>query len=134
MALKVSLCTEADMPRAFERISLAFGHLHAYVEAVWPDHDTAAGRAAGAQRLLSAQQTQPWTHLCKCTDTATGAFVGFAKWDVYVDVIPDVPSSMPPQYYKDSDAREYAEYVWAEFMRRGWDAVRGSGGRMVCEY
>lgn len=133
MALKVELCTEADMLRAFEIISLAFGHEHAYVEAVWPEHDTDAGRAAGAERLLSAQQTQPWTHLCKAVDTDTGEFVGFAKWDVYDGVVPDVPTGMPPQYYKNDDAKEYADYIWKEFTRRRWDAVRASGGKIVCK-
>jgi hypothetical protein len=134
MALKVELCTEADMPRAFEIISVAFGHIHAYVEAVWPEHDTDAGRAAGAERLLGAKQTQPWAHLCKVTDTETHEIVGFAKWDVYDGVVPEVPTSMPPQYYKDDDAKEYAEYIWTEFTRRRWDAVRASQGKIVCEY
>ncbi|KAF2690120.1 hypothetical protein K458DRAFT_289798 [Lentithecium fluviatile CBS 122367] len=131
MPLKLDLCTEADMPRAFEIISLAFGHIHAYVEAVWPEHDTPSGRAAGAERLLIAKQTQPWTHLCKVTDTDTGEMVGFAKWDVYDGVVPEVPTSMPEKYYKDDDAKKYAEYIWGEFTRRRWESVRESGGNLV---
>jgi len=34
MDLKVGLNTDADVPRACEIISLAVGHIHAYVEAV----------------------------------------------------------------------------------------------------
>jgi len=134
MPFEIALCTEADLPRAFEIISLAFGHIHAYVEALWPEHETPSGRDAGAERLLYAKQTQPWARLCKVTDTDTGEVVGFTKWDVYDGVIPEVPTSMPPQYYKDTDAKEYAEYIWKEFTKRRWDAVRKSGGRIVCEY
>lgn len=97
MPFKLDQRTEADMPRAFEIISLAFGHIHAYVEAVWPEHNTPSGRAAGAERLLGAKQTQPWAHICKVTDIDTDEIVGFTKWDIYDGVIPEVPTSTPAQ-------------------------------------
>lgn len=133
MVLKLQACADSDMSRAFEIISLAFGHGHAFVEAVWPEHESPSGRAAGAERLLQAKQTQPWAHLCKVTDTDTGDIVGFVKWDIYDKIIPEVPTSMPAQYYKDEDSKEYAEYIWKEFTRRRWDAVRTSEGRLACE-
>lgn len=121
------------MPRAFEIISLAFGHDHAYVEALWPDHDTPSGNAAGAERLLFAQQNQPWARFCKAVDIKTGEFVGFAKWDFYEGVIPDVPTHMPEKYYVDKDENDYADYMWNAFTRRRWDAVRESGGKIACK-
>lgn len=53
---------------------------------------------------------------------------------MYDGVVPDVPTSMPPQYYKDDGAKEYAKYIWTEFTRRRWDAVRASEGKIVCDY
>lgn len=134
MPLKFGLCTDADMPRAFEIFSLAFGHEHAYGDAVWPRHDTPAGRAAGAERLLLAKQHQPHARFCKVVDTETGEMIGFAKWDVYDGFVPEVVTEMPAQYYRDEGEKKYADYMWYEFTRRRWEAVRESGGRIVCKW
>lgn len=140
MPLSVSFCVDEDSARLFEIISLAFGHEHAYVEALWPNHDTPAGREAGAERLLFAKQNQPWAKFLKVVDTNedTGKeeIAGFMKWDVYAQedgsgIVPEVPVHMPEQYYENQDANDYADYIWNEFTRRRWDAVRKTGGRIV---
>jgi len=50
-SFEVQPCTEADVPRVFEIISLAFGYDHEYMDAIFPAHDTPEGRIRRRQRL-----------------------------------------------------------------------------------
>ncbi|PSN64134.1 hypothetical protein BS50DRAFT_648038 [Corynespora cassiicola Philippines] len=131
MAFKVELCEPEDLLRCFQIISLAFSHAHAYVEAVFPNHDTPNGQADGAERLLAASKL-PQVRLCKAVDTSTGIIAGFAKWDIYDGIVPDVgPKSLQGNYWKDKDEKDYADYIFWEFTRRRWDAVKKSNGHIV---
>ena len=134
MGLRFDLCNDGDMLRAFEIISQAFGHEHAYAEAVWPRHDTPTGLSDGAERLLGAKQNQPYARFCKVVDTDTGEMIGFAKWDIYDGHLPEVPTGMPEKYYRDEEEKAYADYMWNEFTKRRWEAVRESGGHLVCKW
>lgn len=62
--------------------------------------------------------------------------IGFSKWDVYAQqdgtgIVPEVPTHMPDQYYENKDANDYADYIWTEFTKRRWEAVRETKGRIV---
>ncbi|KAL8364965.1 hypothetical protein RB595_003990 [Gaeumannomyces hyphopodioides] len=138
MPFEFGLCEPEDMDRCFEVLSLAFGHDHPYVDALFPAHDTPQGRADGAQWLSSSLRDRAGlgraARLCKAVDTDTGAIVGFAKWDVYDGFAPDVgPGSLKGDQWRDKDAKEYADYIWWEFTRRRWAALKESGGHLVCE-
>lgn len=133
MPFEFGFCKPEDMDRCFEVVSLAFAHDHAYVDAMFPGHDTPQGRFYGA-RWLAKADLSPTARLCKVVDTDTGVIVGFAKWDVYDGFAPDVgPSSLKGDHWRDEDAKEYADYIWWEFTRRRWAAVKKSGGHLVCE-
>ncbi|KLU91717.1 hypothetical protein MAPG_10234 [Magnaporthiopsis poae ATCC 64411] len=131
MPFEFGFCRPEDMDRCFEVVSLAFAHDHPYVDALFPGHDTPQGREHGA-RWLAEADLSPTTRLCKVVDTDTGVIAGFAKWDVYDGFTPDVgPSSLKGDHWPDEDAKEYADYIWWEFTRRRWAAVKKSGGRLV---
>ncbi|KAL8282772.1 hypothetical protein RB597_010152 [Gaeumannomyces tritici] len=54
MPFEFGLCEPEDLERCFEVVSLAFGHDHPYIDALFPAHDTPQGRADGARWLVSA--------------------------------------------------------------------------------
>ncbi|EJT71438.1 hypothetical protein GGTG_10696 [Gaeumannomyces tritici R3-111a-1] len=136
MPFEFGLCEPEDLERCFEVVSLAFGHDHPYIDALFPAHDTPQGRADGARWLGSALRDPSGTgraaRFCKAVDTDTGLIVGFAKWDIYDGFAPDVgPGSLKGDQWRDKEAKEWADYIWWEFTRRRWAALKESGGHLV---
>ncbi|KAL8396898.1 hypothetical protein RB594_003843 [Gaeumannomyces avenae] len=136
MPFEFGLCEPEDLERCFEVASLAFGHDHPYIDALFPAHDTPQGRADGARWLGSALHDPSGTgraaRLCKAVDTDTGLIVGFAKWDIYDGFEPDVgPGSLKGDQWRDKEAKEWADYIWWEFTRRRWTTLKESGGHLV---
>ncbi|KAF2875747.1 acyl-CoA N-acyltransferase [Massariosphaeria phaeospora] len=82
MPFTISECTDADMPRAFELLSLAFGHEHPYIESVFPAHATAEGRRVGGERFLEFRKADPLATKIKAVDVETGNMIGHARWIV----------------------------------------------------
>ncbi|KAL8335609.1 hypothetical protein RB598_009683 [Gaeumannomyces tritici] len=136
MPFEFGLCEPEDLERCFEVVSLAFGHDHPYIDALFPAHDTPQGRADGARWLGSALRDPSGTgraaRFCKAVDTDTGLIVGFAKWDIYDGFAPDVgPGSLKGDQWRDKEAKEWADYIWWGFTRRRWAALKESGGHLV---
>ncbi|KAJ8115305.1 hypothetical protein OPT61_g3013 [Boeremia exigua] len=94
----VQRCTEADIPRVFEIVSLAFAHDHEYVDAVFPAHATPEGRRA------------------RTVDNDTGTIVAAAKWNFYKDG--DVPPQpkMGGNYWKSEEGKEFAQALFHGFF------------------
>ena len=61
--------TDADFARGFEILSEAFAQDHEYINVVFPNHDTPAGRNAGGSRLLGIHKAQPYAHFLKAIDS-----------------------------------------------------------------
>ncbi|KAH7067627.1 hypothetical protein BKA63DRAFT_495425 [Paraphoma chrysanthemicola] len=57
-----------------------------------------------------------------------GQMVGFVKGDDYDGALPELPTSMPSQYYGSDETRSYAFYIWKELTKRRWRAVKESKG------
>lgn len=134
MSLELSPCQNADMSRVFELVSLSFGHQHPYIEAVFPEHDTPAGRKSGAERLLSAKLNDPVASFHKVVDTATGDIIATARWNIYDNMVPEEVMTLPAAYFQDIEAKEYAEYMFTEYLKPRRNAIRQSGGHLLCAY
>ena len=144
MVLILENCTESDAPRVFALVSMAFGHEHPYIDAVFPEHSTPAGREAGGQRMLGMMLTDPNTHFMKVVDSDTkpdgsgNEILGIAKWNVYDNSIPE-EAELEGDWWKEhgigdteEDRREYAKIIFWEYLVERRRAIRESGGNLVC--
>ncbi|PQE19538.1 hypothetical protein CJF32_00007479 [Rutstroemia sp. NJR-2017a WRK4] len=130
MVLKLEVCNDADMSRAFEIMSLAFGHDLPFIEAVYPAHDTSAGRAQGSSRFMSAKKTDPTVTILKVTDTDTGLIIAQAKWNVYKNNIPD-EVDLDGDFWENSEEKEYAQLLDREYLNHRRELIKESGGNLV---
>ena len=129
MAFTVEECTDADMARMFELVSVAFGHEHEYVEAVFPDHDTPAGRAAGSERML-AMKADPTATFIKVIDE-DGKMIAGAKWNVFDGEVPP-EYVLEGDYWKSQEEKDYANHMFAAYLVPRRKAIKDSAGNLVC--
>jgi len=130
-SFEVQRCTEADIPRVFEIVSQAFANDHEYVDAVFPLHDTPAGRAAGSERMLQMFHGDPNGNFLKVVDTDTGTIVAAAKWNIYKD------GDVPPQpqidgdYWENEEEKEFAQALFNAFFAPRQKVIEETNGRLV---
>ncbi|EPE28362.1 Acyl-CoA N-acyltransferases (Nat) [Glarea lozoyensis ATCC 20868] len=129
MAFKVELCAEADMARAFEIISEAFGHDLPYIDATFPSHPTTAGRAIGTSRLIDMMKNDPCTTFVKVVDTETGLMIAQAKWNIYKDTIPE-EKDLDGDFWVNEDEKRYAQLLYRQWLIPRRKAIRESGGNL----
>ncbi|ORY02847.1 hypothetical protein BCR34DRAFT_492851 [Clohesyomyces aquaticus] len=129
MSFTVEKCSEADMPRFFEIVSLAFARDHEYIDSVFPDHDSPVGRAVGADRMLATMRADPNTTFLKAVD-ALGRMIAGAKWNVYNGVIPPEPK-LEGNYWKDEFEKEFARHMFDGYLVPRLSDVKASGGNLV---
>lgn len=133
MSFKLETCTDADMDRAFAVVSSAFGHEHPYIDAVFPDHDTEHGRKRGGERMLAIKNSDPNTTFIKVVDTLSGRMIALAKWNVYKDGTVPEEGELEGEFWEEREEKEYARYLFREFLVPRRRAIRESGGRLVCK-
>ncbi|KAL8655270.1 MAG: hypothetical protein Q9226_003111 [Calogaya cf. arnoldii] len=133
MALKLEVCGDNDMERTFEILSSAFGHEHPYIDAVFPSHATASGRKIGGDRLLAIKHSDPNTTFLKDTDTGTGEMIAQAKWNIYNGVVPE-ETELDGDFWAGQDEKEYAQYLFREYLGPRRSAIEACGGRLVCTH
>ncbi|KAJ4382912.1 hypothetical protein N0V86_002139 [Didymella sp. IMI 355093] len=130
-SFEVQSCTQSDIPRVFEIISLAFGHDHEYMDAIFPAHDTIEGRRAGAERMLQIFHGDPYGHFVKVIDEDTGIIAGAAKWNVYKS------GEVPPQpaiggdYWESEEDREFAQALFHGFFALRQKVIEETNGNLV---
>lgn len=116
VVFQVQTFIKADISCAFEIISLAFGHDHDYMDAIFPAHDTLEGRRAGSERILQIFYGDPHGHFMKVVDIDTGCVAGAAKWNIYEG------GKAPPQpateggYWKSKGDIQFAEVLLHKFF------------------
>ncbi|KAL8722507.1 MAG: hypothetical protein Q9225_001023 [Loekoesia sp. 1 TL-2023] len=120
------------MPRTFAIVSSAFGHEYPYMDFVFPDHDTAHGRKIGGERLLAMKNNDPNTTFLKVTDTDTGEMIAMAKWNIYHGVVPEEPE-LDGDFWAESEDKEYAKHLFWGYLVPRREAIRKSGGHLVCK-
>lgn len=132
MVLKVELCNDDDMHRVFEIFCQAFGRRHAMIEAIYPNHDTPAGRIMGSKRMLDIKKKDPHTKFLKVVDTDTGAMIAKAKWNIWKGVIPP-EDDLDGDYWETEEEKEWAQHLNRDFLISRRKAIRDSGGHLVCK-
>lgn len=132
MSFKLETCTDGDMGRGFAILSSAFGHKHPYIDACFPDHDQEIGRKRGGERLLAIKQSDPNTTFIKVTDMQTGTMIALAKWNVYNGTVPE-EAELEGEFRHGPDEKEYAQYLFCEFLVPRREAINNSAGRLVCK-
>jgi hypothetical protein len=131
MPFVVEECTDADMPCIFELFSVAFGHEHEYCEAVFPDHDTPTGRAAGSERMLSFK-ADPVATFIKVVNEA-GKTIAGAKWNVYDGEVPP-EYELEGDYWRSQEEKVYTNALFTAYLAPRRTAIKDSGGNLVCTY
>lgn len=117
------------MPRFFEIVSLAFGHEHEYIDSVFPDHDTPAGRAAGAERMLAIMRGDPNAVFLKVVDDENN-MIAAAKWNIYDDVVPAAPK-LAGDFWRNGDEKEFASYMFDGYLVPRFKDIKESGGNLA---
>ncbi|KAJ4409026.1 hypothetical protein N0V91_002841 [Didymella pomorum] len=130
-SFEVQPCTEADIPRVFEIISLAFANDHEYMDAIFPAHGTPEGRRAGSERMLQIFQGDPYGNFTKVIDKDTGKIAGAAKWNLYKN------GEVPPQpaiggdYWDSEDDKEFAQALFHNFFAMRQKVIQETNGNLV---
>lgn len=132
MPFTLEKCTEADIPRFFEILSVAFGHDHEYIDSVFPDHDTPAGRAAGTERMLEIMKEDIYATFLKVV-TDQGKMIATAKWNIYDNVLPP-EDELTGDYWKDESEKEFAKHMFTGFHAPRRKHIEASKGNLVCEF
>ena len=125
---------DADLYRLFEITSPAFDDEDWWC-ATWPKHWTEAGRVAGAQRFKKIKHTDPNTCYVKAIDQQDGFIVGMAKWNIFVDTIPNLmepDGKLEDEWFEDTDAKAYQDFISFHFFSSRRDAITMSKGNIVC--
>ncbi|KAJ4989177.1 hypothetical protein SVAN01_05256 [Stagonosporopsis vannaccii] len=105
-SFEVLPCTEADIPRVFEIVSLAFAHDHEYVDAIFPAHTTPLGRKIGSERMLQMFHGDSNGHFMKVVDRESGKIVAAAKWNIYKAGEVQPQSQMGGEYWESEEDKQ----------------------------
>jgi hypothetical protein len=128
---EVQRCTESDIPRVFEIISLAFANDHEYMDAVFPAHGTPAGRKAGSERLLQIFHGDSYGNFVKVVDKDSGKIAAAAKWNFYNG------GPIPPQpeiggdYWETAEDKEFAQCLFKAFFAPRQVVIEETGARLA---
>ena len=146
------LADDEDVAASFAVLSASFGHDAPFVDAYYPLHDTAAGRAQGAARLAawrlaSAAKSAflkavlvPGGGGADGNDGGGGEgerrekIVGFAIWTLMREPpSPDLRDAEPhPEaVWPDPSDREFVRRLWREYVVPRSRAVEAAGGKGV---
>jgi GNAT superfamily N-acetyltransferase len=98
-------------------------HEHPIIDALFPNHQTPAGRDIIAKRLQEKAKADPSGHHLKLTDTATGRIAGQGRWAI---VHPEPGNEYPPptlrgDYWANEEDLEFANWLisrYTEFRRQ----------------
>ena len=129
MAIEVSFCSEPDF-RIFAIISDAFASDQPYMDTMYPNHHTAHGRSEGAERLLHMKHTDATNRFLKATDTGTGEIIGYAKWNVFENGMPE-QTKLAGSYWESQDEKEYAEFLFEVCLEPIRRVARSAEGALI---
>jgi len=138
--------TDGDIPTCFEIFSQSFRHDAPFIDILYPDHDTPAGRALGTSRFLEWKHHVPDTTtflkaVIKPNPTSDGGqqaggeiIVGMAVWGYLKDPpSADFRAREPnaAQIWTDEKDLEYTSQIWSYFIAPRSRLIRESGGKGV---
>jgi hypothetical protein len=132
-SVTLTRASPSDFTRLFTILSTSFGHIHPFIEALYPLHETESGRVTGGSRLLATAQTDPYTTFVKAV-TEDGSIAGFAKWNVYDGVVPKAAKLEGEFWGGDVEAKEIAVHLSDSYFVLRRKALEAVGGRLCCEF
>lgn len=130
-SFEVQRCTEADIPRIFEIVSLAFANDHEYVDAILPAHDTPEGRKIGSERMLQMFQGDPYGNFVEVVDNDTGVTVAAAKWNIYKGGEVRGQVEMGGDYWESEEDKEFAQALFHGFFAPRQKVIEETNGNLV---
>ncbi|KAK4548609.1 hypothetical protein LTR36_009519 [Oleoguttula mirabilis] len=132
MGTKVLEAEDADMYRIFEIASLAFAKNEPMWDVMWPKHWLDSGRQVGAERMRQIKHTDPHTKYMKAVEEGSGAIMGFAKWNIYDNSLPDLDAIKAVGDFWDNDEEKmYATSMTQLFLEERNAAIKQSDGNLV---
>ncbi|KAL2876991.1 hypothetical protein SGCOL_007825 [Colletotrichum sp. CLE4] len=131
MHVEVQRCTEKDIPRVFEIVSLAFANDHEFVDAVFPAHSSPEGRKLGSERMLATFHGDPYSIFLKCINTDTGRIVAAAKWNIYKGGPVPPPPQLDGDYWENEEEKRFAQALFHGFLTPRQQAIEESGAKLV---
>ncbi|KAJ4360263.1 uncharacterized protein N0V89_000823 [Didymosphaeria variabile] len=130
---------DADLPGTFKMMSLSFGSDAPFINAYFLAHDTPAGQAQGAERLLAWKQSSPDSQFLKAVSTRGGEeiVIGIGIWTYMVEQPPQTLEDAEGEedvrkYWPREEEREWMKALWREYVKPRTRAVVGSKGKGVC--
>ena len=129
MGVKVHKAEDEDMARLFEIGSLAFDRNEPFWDALWPQHWTEKGRIQGAERFKATKNKYTHVNYLKAIDE-TGKIVGFAKWDFYINRMPDNETD-ENDYWNDPEEKAYAGEITKCFLKERNGAIVRNNGNLA---
>lgn len=130
-SFEVQRCTEADIPRVFEIVSLAFAHDHEYMDAIFPAHTTQEGRKIGSERMLQMFHGDPNGHFLKVTDGESGKIVAAAKWNIYTSGQVSPQPELDGDYWESEEDKEFAQALFRGFFAPRQRVIEETNGNLV---
>ena len=69
----------------------------------------------------------------KAVDDTSGSIVGMAKWNIFINYIPNLaePNGKKGDHWENEEQKAYAEYVAQAFLADRRDAIVMSKGNLV---
>ncbi|KAH6904946.1 hypothetical protein BKA70DRAFT_1226158 [Coprinopsis sp. MPI-PUGE-AT-0042] len=131
-AFEIQRCTEDDIPRFFEIVSLAFANDHEYVDAVFPMHTTSS-RAQGRKRAHAPNI--PWRPPMATSSKSSTK----EHWqdDCGSEMEPIKGGDIPPQpeiggdYWENEDEKEFAQCIFHSFFAPRQRVIEETGARLA---
>ncbi|KAJ4288591.1 hypothetical protein N0V90_011828 [Kalmusia sp. IMI 367209] len=134
----IAALQDSDIPTAFSMMSQSFGHDAPFINAYFISHDTPAGQAQGAKRLLAWKQSAPESTFLKAVLTQDGEeiIIGLAIWTHMVEAPPQTLEATEgadevKEYWPDEQDREWMKILWSEYVKPRTEAVKSAGEKGV---
>lgn len=130
MAITISPAVESDFRTLVDVNFDTFQpREHPIVDALFPHHDTPAGRATAVQRYIGAATVDTSGHYMKMVDNITGQMIGQGRWGiVQPDPNQEYPAPTLKDDYWDSDEdRSFAQWCAGAYTERRRATFRKAG-------
>ncbi|KAL8833168.1 MAG: hypothetical protein Q9170_004449 [Blastenia crenularia] len=128
MPISIELCNDEDLTEVFAVISDTFQHEQPIVDAIFPNHDTPAGRTRGTHMLTQMKQNPNFKFL-KAIDSETNEILGQATW-----ILLDRPLEneiLVGEGWDTEEDKEFSQLLHEQQMRYRIEASRAVQGRLL---
>ena len=132
MSYNIELCDDSDIDGVFDVVSRTFKHTAVFVNAMYPNHDTPAGREQGRKRFLETKRNNPSKNFLKAVDVVSGKIVGQAVWTI--PALPPKDFQLEGDYWDNPDEKQYAQIIFEQLFRARARAMTTSNRTVIGTY